>query len=75
MPHLEGPFSDFYGKYDSQIAGGGIQSGSAPYGSPEESLSWVTDSNNAYILSVHYYTPSNIVDYINYVGPSDWSKA
>jgi hypothetical protein len=73
-PHLGGPISDFYGKYSSHIFGT-VQSGSAPNGSPEESVGWVTDSNNAYFLSVHYYTPSNVVNYIDYVGSSDWSKA
>jgi hypothetical protein len=73
-PHLGGPISDFYGKYGRQITGT-VQSGSAPNGSPEESVGWVTDSNNAYFLSVHYYTPSHVVDYIDYVGPSTWSKA
>jgi hypothetical protein len=73
-PHLGGPISDFYGKYGSQIAGD-VQSGSAPNGSPDSSVGWITDSNNAYFLAVHYYTPSNIVHYITYAGPSDWSKA
>lgn len=73
-PHLGGPISDFYGKYGTQIMGD-VQSGSAPNGSPESSVGWVTDSNNAYFLSVHYYTPSNIMNYITYSGPTDWSKA
>ncbi len=73
-PHLGGPVSDFYGKYGSHIFGT-VQSGSAPNGSPEESVGWVTDSDNAYFLSVHYYTPSTRVNYITYTGPSSWSKA
>ncbi len=54
---------------------GDVQSGSAPNGSPSNSVGWVTDNNNAYFLSVHYYTSSNIVYYIDYVGSSNWSKA
>ena len=73
-PHLGGPISDFYGKYGTHIVGD-VQAGNAPNGSPDERVGWFTDSNNAYFLSVDYYTPSNIVYYISYSGPSSWSKA
>lgn len=72
-PHLEGPISDFYGKYGSQIAGT-VDAISDPNGLPAASVAWVTDSANAYFLSVHYHTPSNTVYYITYSGPTDWSK-
>jgi hypothetical protein len=73
-PHLGGLISDFYGKYGSQLFGVGVQSGTAPNGAAEESVSWVTDSANSYLLVASYYTSNHLVYDINYTGPSDWSK-
>ncbi len=74
-PHLGGPISDFYGKYGSQLIGTGSQSGSSPSGRPSISLAWMVDSNNGYLLSVQYYTDTRLVYYIDFSGPTDWSKA
>lgn len=73
-PHLGGSISDFYGKYGRQLLGD-AQTGSAPSGQPETTVAWVTDSANAYLLSVDYYTSTHIVYSVNYTGPSSWSKA
>lgn len=74
-PHLGGPISDFYGKYGSQLFGIGPKSGSSPSGRPSVSVAWMTDSNNGYLLSVHYYTDTHLVYYVDFSGPTDWSKA
>lgn len=73
-PHLGGNISDFYGKFVTQTISG-VSAGSAPNNQPSESVSWVTDSNNGYAVTVQYYTSTHIVYYIDYTGDSNWSKA
>lgn len=73
-PHLGGPVSDFYGKYGTDVGPAGVQTNS----DGTSSVGWCVDSHNAdicYTTLVHYSGSSHLVNYINYSGPSSWSKA